>query len=323
MAKVKTAPVINDDEDETPAVPVKTKVAKADMEELNLLAGTGKAIEDEVRSQTGGQNSFIKLIGDPQAKELQEGKSEYIKGAKYKSFVIGNKKINLGLKVEVTVLGTFKLYEETEIKKEGAKELPKIFGYWMPEDAMNIPADGPFDHPFRAKDGSMHTLRPVHWVAVYIHKLPDVEDAVFAFRSTGNSIYSQIAKMIKNQSEIAPQLRFTVTTQAIENKTWDKTNLYPLFEVTGKNFDMKEGKVSLIDADEGGMPLSVVKDLLGRYAHLQESYKENQMVARKTNIAGLIGAPPAPAKAALAGGKGKPAAYKEADPAGDEEDPTF
>jgi hypothetical protein len=292
------------------AVPAKS----SELDELNELAAVVKTGEEIMRNETGGQNSFIKLIQDPQAKELAEGKPEYIKGAKYKHFVIGNKKLNLGLKFDATVVGMFKLYEETEVKKENAKELPKIFGYWMPEDADNIPVDGIFDRPFIAKDGTQHVLRPVHWVALYIHRFPEITDAVLSFRSTGNSVYTQLAKLIKNNSEMASQLRLTVSSQAIENKTWDKTNLYPAFEIAGRNFDYVDGKIKLIKEEAGGLDVATIKDLLGRSAELAKEYQENKMVARKRDIAGLLGAPAANgAKAIGAPGKAQPASYREDD----------
>jgi hypothetical protein len=298
-------------------VPAKKSEA---LDELNQLALAGKAHEDVIRDQTGGQNSFIKLIGDPQAKELIEGKPEFIKGAKYASFIIGNKKLHLGQKFEATVVGMFKLYEESEVKKEGSKELPKIFGYWMPEDAENIPVEGIFDRPFKAKDGTDHVLKPVHWVALYIHKFPDLEDAVLSFRSVGNGIYNQLAKTIKNQSAMAPQLRFMVKSQAIENKNWEKTNLYPAFEVIGKNFDFADEKIKLIDEDDGGMNVDTLKEVLGRYARLNDEYAANKLVAKKANISALVAGTQAPAGALTANaGKGK-AGYRAADD--DDEAPT-
>lgn len=301
----------------TAGVPAKAK--SSDLDELNMLVGAGKAHEDNVRAQTGGQNSFIKLIGDPQAAELKEGKPEFIKGAKYESFVIANKKVHLGRSFECTVLGLFKLFEETEVKDPKSQEMAKIFGYWMPDDAMNIPLDGTFDRPFMAKDGTQHVLKPVHWVAVYLHGHEDIEDAVFAFRSTGNSVYTQLAKLLKNNSEVAPQLRLKVTNQAIEIKSYNKTYLYPKFDIAGRNFDMVDGKVKLLKDD--GMEVDEIKTVLGLYAKLAGEYESNKMVARKSNIQALIGGPQAAAPA-LGPGKGKGKGYAKADD-DDAEAPTF
>lgn len=302
---------------ETPA-----KVSKVSaLDKLNQLAMAGKAHEDVSRAEIGGQNNFIKLIGDPEAKELNQTKPEFIKGAKYKSFVIGNKKLHLGLSFEATIVGMFKLYEESEIKKEGSKELAKIFGYWMPEDAENIQIEGIFDRPFISKDGSGHVLKPVHWLALRLDKFPDLENVVISFRSTGNSIYAKLAKMVKNGSEIAPQIKVKVTSQAIENKTWDSTNLFPDFEIVGKNFDFTDGKIKLISEDDGGMSIEDVEATLEMYAHLNEEYAENRMVSKKSKstLAALL-EQPAPA-VALTSSAGKGA--KRAIAADDDEGAKF
>jgi hypothetical protein len=277
------------------------------LDKLNQLALAGKVHEDVAREEVAGQNNFIKLIGDPEAKELNSTKPEFIKGAKYKSFVISNKKVHLGMSFECTIVGMFKLYEETEVKKEGNKDLPKIFGYWIPEDAENIPVEGMFDRPFLAKDGTTHLLKPVHWLAVRLDAFPDMENVVISFRSTGNGIYAKLAKAVKNACDLAPQLKIKVTSQAIENKDWGKTNLFPDFEIIGKNFDFVDGSIKLIPEAKGGMTPDDLEATLTMYAHLNEEYAENRMVSKKSNIAALIGSSEPPKALSAGAGKGKAA----------------
>ncbi len=298
--------------------PAKVKAAKpSELDELNALAGAGKAHEDELRAKTAGGLSYIKILSDPQGAELQKNDTAFIKGAAYGHFVIGNKKITLGKVFQAVALGILKLYEETEVKQEGDESLPKVFGYWVPDDAEQIPTEGNFNRPFTARDGTQHVLRPVHWIPLFLPEYPEIEDAVLTFRSTANSISAKLAKALKGQTEIAPEVMITVKTQQIKNEKWKKTYLYPDFEIGEKNFNMVEGRLSLA---KGGMDLATVKEVLIRYNHWQEEYAANRLVAKKSNIAGLLGSDAGkPAAAAL----GKPARGKGYTKAPDDDEPAF
>jgi hypothetical protein len=198
----------------------------------------------------------------------------------------------------------FKLYAETA-KKEKENDMAPTVGFWMPDDAMQIPLQGIFDRPL--PNGNV--LKPVHWVYVYLHDNPDIEDGMLAFRSTGNSVYAALEKLIKSESSICTELRFTVTKQAIKNETYKTTNYYPKFEISGRNFKMDEnGKVLPV---KGGLKADEIKEILKRSNKVQKDYAEMKLVAKKNNIQALIGS--GQGRPALAAGKGGKAAYPDDD----------
>jgi len=263
-------------------------------DELSELAVQNRELEAQERAKTGGQNSFITLVQGNSGILLPDD-SAYIKGVKLHDYVISSKKLRLGATLDITILGMFKLYAETA-KKEKETDMAATVGFWMPEDAMQVPVQGIFDRPL--PNGNV--LRPVHWVYCYLHDYTDITDGMIAFRSTGNSIYAALEKLIKSESTICTELRFTVTKQAIKNDTYKTTNYYPKFEISGHNFKLDEsGKV--VPA-KGGLKADEIKEILLRSNKVQKDYAEMKLVAKKNNIAALVGAPQG--RAALPAGKG-------------------
>jgi hypothetical protein len=267
-------------------------------DELSALAAQNKELEDSERAKTGSQNSFITLVQGNSGILLPDD-SAYIKGVKLHDYVISSKKLRLGATLDVTILGMFKLYAETAKKVKETDMAPTV-GFWMPEDAMQVPIQGIFDRPLP----SGNVLQPVHWVYVYLHGHPDITDGMIAFRSTGNSVYTALEKLIKSESSICTELRFTVTKQAIKNETYKTTNYYPKFEIAGRNFKMDENRNVL--PVKGGLKADEIKEILIRSNKVQKDYADMKLVAKKNNIAALIGSPQG--KLALPAGKG---AYKE------------
>jgi hypothetical protein len=287
------------------ASPEKKRSSAGD--ELSALAMQNKELEDAERAKTGGQNSFITLVQGNSGILLPDD-SAYIKGVKLHDYVIASKKLRLGATLDVTILGMFKLYAETA-KKEKETDMAPTVGFWMPEDAMQIPVEGIFDRPL--PNGNV--LKPVHWVYVYLHDHPDITDGMIAFRSTGNSVYAALEKLIKSESAICTELRFTVTKQPIKNETYKTTNYYPKFEIAGRNFKMDgNGKVIPV---KGGLKVDEIKEILMRSNKVQKDYADMKLVSRKNNIQALIGS--GQGRAALPAGKG---GYKEED---DDEDMNF
>jgi hypothetical protein len=273
--------------------PVKRKGSPVE-DELSALAAQNKSLEDSERAKTGSQNSFITLVQGNSGILLPDD-SAYIKGVKLHDYVISAKKLRLGATLDITVLGMFKLYAETA-RKEKESDMAPTVGFWMPDDAMQIPVQGIFDRPL--PNGNV--LKPVHWVYVYLHDNPDIEDGMIAFRSTGNSVYAVLEKLIKYESSICTELRFTVTKQAIKNETYKTTNYYPKFEISGRNFKMDEsGKVLPV---KGGLKADEIKEILKRSNKVQKDYAEMKLVAKKNNIQALIGS--GKGRAALPAGKG-------------------
>jgi hypothetical protein len=216
----------------TSSVPAKAAPTKTN---LAALLGAGKVHEDEQRSSAGRDKSYVQIIKDPKDKILNEGKPEFIKGAKYEGYCIPNKKIWLGMTPEVVIVGLFKVYEERIPVPPGSKEMPPLVGMWMPQDAEQVPVEGQFDRPFLSRgDNKIHVLNPAHWVCLWSRKHPDVDDMVITFRSVGNSIYQQLVKLIKQSGvAFAPQLKIRLAKpQEKEAKNYnDKVYLYPNFEI--------------------------------------------------------------------------------------------
>jgi hypothetical protein len=276
------------------AAPGSKKGGSSLADELSALAAQNKELEDSERAKTGGQNSFITLVQGNSGILLPDD-SAYIKGVKLHDYVISSKKLRLGATLDITILGMFKLYAETA-RKEKETDMAPTVGFWMPEDAMQVPVQGIFDRPL--PNGNV--LKPVHWVYVYLHDHPDITDGMITFRSTGNSVYAALEKLIKSESSICTELRFTVTKQSIKNETYKTTNYYPKFEISGRNFKMdEEGKIVPV---KGGLRADEIKEILTRSNKVQKDYADMKLVAKKNNIAALLGVPQG--RAALPAGKG-------------------
>lgn len=258
----------------------------AGTDDLSSLAVEGKALEDERRAETGSQNSFITLV-KANSKVLDPNHPSYMKGVKAMDFVIASKKLKLGAKLDVTIMGMFKVYAEVK-PGETKKEMPKTVGFWPPEQAMQFPMKQGEIFDRELPNGNV--LQPVHWVFVHLHDFPDIDDAIIAFRSVGNKIYTELQKYIKAESSVCTELRFEVSHQDIFNKTYDKTDYYPKFTLTGKNYKLtNDGKV-VIDK-QIGISKEELKEILTRAKTVQEDYKNMRMVASH-NIQQLTGAEP-------------------------------
>jgi hypothetical protein len=276
----------------------KPAVENEDLDELSSLAAVTKELEDAERSKYGGGNLFISLVQGTSS-ILAEGDPRYMKGVKLYDYVIAQNKLRLGQSFDATVLGFFKLYEE-KAKKEKDNEMAKTVQFWMPEQAEQVPLGK--NENFARYLANGNVLMPVHWVFLYLHKHPEIEGAMLSFRSTGNKVFDQLRKLLKRESSLCTELRFSIGKQSIRNETYNRTIFYPDFVIAGKNFDYVDGKVKLI---KDGMGKEEVKTILERSKGVQEDYAANRMVSIKpeATLAMLIGAPvirsalPAPGEA--------------------------
>jgi hypothetical protein len=191
-------------------------------DELSALALANKELEDEQRAQTGSQNSFITLV-KASSGILDKNGPAFIKGVKHLDYAIPSKKLRLGGKLDATILGMFKVYAEVK-RKEKDSEMPATVGFWMPEQAMQfeIIPGSIFDRELP----SGNILQPVHWIFVYLHDFPDIDDGLIAFRSKGNSIYAALGKTVKAESTVCTELRFEISSQGIYNEKYKKTDYY-------------------------------------------------------------------------------------------------
>jgi hypothetical protein len=262
-------------------------------DELLSLALAGKELEDEQRAQTGSQNSFITLV-KANGQVLDKNNPAFMKGVKPLDYVITSKKLKLGAKLDATILGMFKVYAEVK-KGDTDKEMPKTVSFWMPDQAMQfeIAPGSIFDREL--PNGNM--LQPVHWVFVYLHDFPEVDDGIVAFRSKGNSIYTALQKLIKAESKVCTELRFEVSNQDIYNEKYRKTDYYPKFEIVGRNYTLTEDGKIVLDK-QSGLDRDTLKEILSRAKEVQSNYKDMRLVAKR-NIEALTG--PAPRRAITAG----------------------
>lgn len=259
---------------------------------LGAMVAQAAQLEAGVRAQSGTSLTWITVV-DPSSNVLVKEDKSYIPGAKMRDFVISSKKLILGEEFTATVLGMFKVY--AEVQPSAVKgEMAKTVGYWHPDDAEMVPLQGYFDRPLN----NGHVLQPVHWVFLYLHDHPEMEGVVLSFRSTGNKVYSQIKKLVKASSTIAPELRFKIGSQGIKAEAYNRTYYYPEFKLDGQlnfKYDFEKGIIPV----DGGMGQAELETVLTRYADLQKAYKAGLVVARKDGgtVSKLL--PGAPVQAAL------------------------
>lgn len=272
----------------TPAKQVEAGVP-AQTGDLNSLIAQAAQAEAVIRAESGSNLQWIKIL-DPSANELIPEDAAYIKGAKARDFVIASSKTRLGATMDATIVGMFKVFAEIE-KPANANDMPKTVGYWHPSDAMQVPLEGNFDRPL----ANGHVLQPVHWVFLYLHNNPDIEGVVLSFRSTGNKYYNELEKLVKANSHIVPELRFTIGTQAVKNEKYNKTYYYPKFDIQEqRNCEYTpEGGLKSV---KGGLDKETLAEVLKRYGEVYQAFTGYTLVTKRTNIAGML--PGAKAQAA-------------------------
>ena len=272
----------------TPAKQVEAGVP-AQTGDLNSLIAQAAQAEAVIRAESGSNLQWIKIL-DPSANELIPEDAAYIKGAKARDFVIASSKTRLGPTMDATIVGMFKVFAEIE-KPANANDMPKTVGYWHPSDAMQVPLEGNFDRPL----ANGHVLQPVHWVFLYLHNNPDIEGVVLSFRSTGNKYYNELEKLVKANSHIVPELRFTIGTQAVKNEKYNKTYYYPKFDIQEqRNCEYTpEGGLKSV---KGGLDKETLAEVLKRYGEVYQAFTGYTLVTKRTNIAGML--PGAKAQAA-------------------------
>lgn len=273
----------------TPAKQETAGVPATQGADLNALIAQAAQAEAVIRAESGSNLQWIKIL-DPSANELIPEDAAYIKGAKARDFVIASSKTRLGNAVDATIIGMFKVFAEVE-KPANAGDMPKTVGYWHPTDAMQVPLEGNFDRPL----ANGHVLQPVHWVFLYLHDHPEIEGVVLSFRSTGNKYYNELEKLVKANSNIVPELRFTISTQAVKNEKYNKTYYYPKFEIQEQRncaYSAEEGLKSV----KNGLAKEELAEVLKRYGEVYQAFTGYTLVTRRTNISSML--PGAPVKAA-------------------------
>jgi hypothetical protein len=267
------------------------KADAAELEELAAIAAEAKALEDEERAKSGGNNLFVTLVQGNSGILIEED-ARHVKGVKLHDYVIAQKKLLLGATLDATVLGCFKLYAEKK-KKERDNEMAPTVRFWMPEQAEDIPIGHGEIFARPLTNGNL--LLPTHWVFLYLHKYPELEGVVLPFQSTGNKIYEQLRKLLKYETKICTELRFKIGKQAVHNDDYKATYFFPEFTIAGRNFSFNDdGKLLLGDS---GVDAAEVKEILERSRTLQKDYAENRIVTLKNKAEVLTLAGSAPVQA--------------------------
>ena len=265
----------------TPAKQETAGVPATQGTDLNALIAQAAQAEAVIRSESGSNLLWLKIL-DPSANELIEEDAAYIKGAKARDYVIASSKTRLGKELDATIVGMFKVFAEVE-KPANAGDMPKTVGYWHPADAMQVPLEGNFDRPL----ANGHVLQPVHWVFLYLHDNPDLEGVVLSFRSTGNKYYNELEKLVKANSKIVPELRFTISTQAVKNEKYNKTYYYPKFEIQEQRNCAYSPETGLTSV-KGGLDKDTLQEVLKRYGEVYKAFSEYTLVSKRSNIAQML-----------------------------------
>jgi hypothetical protein len=189
----------------------------------------------------------------------------------------------------------FTVYEQRAPSPDPKKQQGKLVKFWMPEQAEQAPLVGIFDRQLANGD----TLHPTHWVFLYLHDHPDIDDALISYRSKGNAIYKAFEKRIKTTSTLWTEMRWRLTSQSVAFKDYDTTHDYPDFEEVGRNFSFADNELVAV---KGGMSKEEVRTVLSRADQLLTDYQANRMVSKISDISALINGKSAPALATPAGG---------------------
>jgi len=264
----------------------------ADDDILSLIQNASK-LEDENSEflDDGNRVPFIKVISKETSPELNADSEGYIKGAKFKDFVIPKTGTLLGQSFSCTILGIFKMYED-KVEPENKKVLPKIVGYWMPDQAKELPMvkGSFFDRCYLDADDKAHKVSPVFWLYCLINGKLDLGLHMMIFRATANENIKKVQKLLKELGGITPQHVLKVISERKDFPDFNSATFRPLFQETDKvNFEVdSKGKLVAreMDKDEATMTIKL-------YNQLQTDYAHGKLVAKK-EISETVHALPAP-----------------------------
>lgn len=272
----------------------KAVAAQSDMDIAKLLAEAAE-MDGQNQAELGGNRvPYVKCISKAEDPILDKTSPDYIPKAVYKGFCVPAHKLNLGLEFHYTVMGIFSVYEE-KVKPKGkdANSIPPIVGYWMPEQAHQVPiAEGQyFDREFVGKDGELHILSPVFWVFGLIKDHEEIGLVNIVFRSSAAPNAKALQKILSNAGGITCQHVVKVTAEKKEFKNFNNVTFRPVFEATDRvNFTMKGTSI---------VPNEWTKAEVGEYAKiyhgLQADYTNSRMVANR-DVAAAVAALPEPEK---------------------------
>lgn len=272
----------------------KAVAAQTDMDIAKLLAEAAEMDSHNQAELGGNRVPYIKCISKAEDPILDKTSPDYIPKAVYKGFCVPEHKLNLGTEFHYTVMGIFSVYEE-KVKPKGkdANSIPPIVGYWMPEQARQIPiAEGSyFDREFVGNDGELHILSPVFWVFGLVKDHEDLGLMNIVFRSSAAPNAKALQKILSGKEGIVCQHVVKVTAERKEFKNFNTVTYRPIFEGTDRvNFQMKGATIVPKEWDK-----AEVAEFAKMYHTLQADYSNQRMVANR-DVASAVAALPEPEK---------------------------
>jgi hypothetical protein len=259
-----------------------TVTATAVDDDLDALAVEALELEHKEREQFQVSNVIYVSIVGRMSQATMKSKPGYIPGAKMGDIVTSTKEI-LGQEAVVTVLGIFKLYGEFEADTEdekGKRRQGALKRYIMPDDAAQLRALSkeaglPVDN-FDTTLPNGHVIRPLHWIHLYLHDKPEIMNAVFSLRSSGNKVAFELSKLIQ-QSEVAHsvELRFILTHREESNEQGEW--FVPEFTFDSqRNCKVEDGKFNTV---KGGFARKELAEVLKLSTEQRRAYDQCKLVS--------------------------------------------
>lgn len=272
----------------------KSVSTQSDADIARLLAEAAEMDGQNQADLGGNRVPYIKCISKAEDPILEKTSPDYIPKAVYRGFCVPEHKINLGTEFYYTVMGIFSVYEE-KIKPKGkdANAIPPIVGYWMPEQARQVPiAEGSyFDREFVGNDGELHILSPVFWVFGLVKDHEELGLMNIVFRSSAAPNAKALQKILSSKEGISCQHVVKVTAEKKEFKNYNSVTFRAQFESTDRmNFKMKGATIV-----PGEWTKAEVAEFAKIYHTLQADYSGQRMVANR-DVASAVAALPEPEK---------------------------
>lgn len=194
------------------------EVAEISDDELaGLMAQNAKLQEKETASD--GVKADYLLLAKPATKAVSKANKDlYIEGLQIGEIFIQKDKLRLGRELKVVPLAFITLYQE----KESSAQDAQFFGVWNKEQAVAYPvAEGSY---YNRQLPNGHVLVPVNWVCVSVIGHHEIENAVVAFKSTGNRIWKSWKEDAKNRSSSSATLVYKLFEEAYHNDKFNWTD---------------------------------------------------------------------------------------------------
>lgn len=187
-------------------------------EELEQLLEQNKKLQAKEDAEDSVKANYL-LLAKNSTKALQRSQKDlYIQGLQIGDIFLQRDKKILGKEIKVVPLAFINLYNE----KESADPKAKFFGVWNKEQAAQFPmARNSF---FNRQLPNGHILIPVNWVCVTVIGHNEIENAVIAFKSTGNRIWKKWKDDAKSRSSSSATLVYKIFEESYNNENFDWTD---------------------------------------------------------------------------------------------------